>query len=161
MVGLTGNYNINKCFKIWAGVQSEPVIDGLAKQFKFFEFRLGFDCLCVLGYPERVGDPGWTMQCTEGRVWREEYQVGQPYIHKPWEIYLKRMFGTFRKAFSQVGTSQGYFSKWQLPKWVISQVPTSQMGNFSSANFPSLSKLPPEKLSLGKSPLGTCPCEST
>ena len=92
MVGSTGN--LIKYFEIWAGAQLELIIRGSATQFRFFKFRLGFDCMCVLGYLERVGDPGWTMQCTEGGIWGEEYQVGQPYIQKPWEI-LKTMFGTF------------------------------------------------------------------
>ena len=38
MVGSAGN--LNKCFKIWAGAQLEPVIGGSPTRFKFFKFGL-------------------------------------------------------------------------------------------------------------------------
>jgi len=37
------------------------------------------------------------------------------------------MLGTFPKDFSQLETTQGYFSKWQLSKYAISQAVTSQV----------------------------------
>ena len=40
-------------------------------------------------------------------------------------LKILKILGTFPKAFSQAATSQGYFSKWQLPK-----------GIFPSGNFP-------------------------
>ena len=39
----------------------------------------------------------------------------------------RSMLGTIPKDSSQVGTSQGYFPKWELPKCAISQAETSQV----------------------------------
>ena len=55
------------------------------------------------------------------------------------------MLDTFPKDFSQVATSQRYFSKFQLPKCAIFQVSTSQV-------YPSRSNLPLACSSLGARP---------